>query len=68
MLSAIRVWHGLMLAQKILGGHMPKNDIATKAIANYEARLKELAAQLESEELSPYGQQALDAWNACIRS
>lgn len=47
---------------------MPKNDIATQAIANYEARLKELAAQLESEDLSPYGQQALDAWNACIRS
>ncbi|CAK3935286.1 Hypothetical predicted protein [Lecanosticta acicola] len=67
MLSAIPIWHGIFLAQKILGEDMPNNAIATKAIADYETRLNALAAELESDEPTPYGQEALAAWRACIR-
>lgn len=69
MLFAISVWHGLRLAQKILGKDMPDQNVASKAIEEYESTLSRLAADLEarSPEAGTYHDQALTAWRACIK-
>ena len=69
MLHGIPIWHGLMLAGKILGDDMPQRQTAEKVIRDYEAGLTILAQAIEAEEPRPasYGAQALDAWRDCIR-
>ncbi|EME43688.1 hypothetical protein DOTSEDRAFT_72893 [Dothistroma septosporum NZE10] len=69
MLQAIPVWHGLSLAEKMLGKEMPERQAASKAIAEYEVALRGLAAELEARNPAEgtYDYQALNAWRQCIR-
>ena len=69
MLQAIPVWHGLSLAEKILGKDMPQRQAASKAIAEYEVALRGLAAELAARNPAEgtYDHQALEAWRQCIR-
>ncbi|KAK4621695.1 hypothetical protein CLAFUW4_07598 [Fulvia fulva] len=69
MLQAIPIWHGLSLAEKILGKDMPQRQAASKAVAEYEVALRGLAAELEARNPAEgtYEHQALEAWRRCIR-
>lgn len=69
MLRAIPVWHGLTVAQEILGKDMPKKSVVSQTLANYEIALSKVAQQLEArgEGIGTYDHMALAAWNACIR-
>lgn len=69
MLFAVSIWHGLSVAQKILGKDMPEPNVASKAVQEYESTLSALAEQLKSQqpEEGTYPEQALTAWQRCIR-
>ncbi|KAF2170975.1 hypothetical protein M409DRAFT_63978 [Zasmidium cellare ATCC 36951] len=69
MLFATSIWHGLTLAQKILGKEMPEQSVAIKAIQEYESTISRLAEQLKSQQPAEgtYAEQALTAWEKCIR-
>ena len=69
MLHGVPIWHGLRLAQKILGNDMPQRQVADKVVKDYEAGLTILAQAIEARSPKPHGYdaQALDAWERCIR-
>lgn len=69
MLHGVPIWHGLKLAQKVLGNTTPKASEASKIAADYEAGLSNLAQAIEAQEPveRSYGAQALDVWRNCIR-
>lgn len=69
MLSAVPIWHGLKLAQKVLGTNLPMAQQAAQVAADYEAGLSNLAQAIEAQapKEGSYGAQALDAWRNCIR-
>jgi hypothetical protein len=69
MLHGVPIWHGLMLAQKVLGNKMPMAQQAAQVAADYEAGLSNLAQTLEAQapKTDTYGAQALDVWKGCIR-
>ena len=69
MLNGVPIWHGLRLAQKILGRDMPQAGEAAKIVADYEAGLRNLAQALEAKDPKEggYGDQALRVWRECIR-
>lgn len=69
MLEGVPIWHGLKLAQKVLGDQMPMATQANQIIADYEAGLNNLANSIEAKSPAEgtYGAQALDVWKNCIR-
>ncbi|KAK4501636.1 hypothetical protein PRZ48_007445 [Zasmidium cellare] len=69
LLFAISIWHGLSLAQKILGKDMPARDQASKYIAEYESTLSRLVEQLKAQQPADwtYAEQVVTAWERCIR-
>jgi len=69
MLHGIPIWHGLLLAEKILGKDMPQQQLARKVRQDYEAGLTILAQAIEAQgpKEGSYGGQALRAWRGCIR-
>lgn len=68
-MSKLPTWHGLSLTRSILGSNMPQPQKAQKIIKDYESRLTQLIQSLDSQAPTlSYAGQALDAWNACIRS
>lgn len=69
MLHGVPIWHGLKLAQQILGNNMPMSQKAAQIVADYEAGLSNLAQAIEAQapKEGSYGAQALNAWKNCIR-
>lgn len=69
MLHGVPIWHGLSLAQKVLGNQMPMAQQAAEVAADYEASLNNLAQAIEAQapKDGSYGAQALDVWKNCIR-
>jgi hypothetical protein len=69
MLHGVPIWHGLRLAQKVLGNKMPMAQQAAQVAADYEAGLSNLAQTIEAQapKEGTYGAQALDVWRSCIR-
>lgn len=69
MLDGVPIWHGLKLAQKILGNTIPQATQANKIAADYEAGLSNLAQAIEAQSPAEgsYSAQALDVWRNCIR-
>jgi hypothetical protein len=69
MLHGVPIWHGLKLAQKVLGNNTPMAKQAAQVCADYEAGLTNLANAIEAQapKKGTYGAQALDVWNGCIR-
>ncbi|CZT21280.1 uncharacterized protein RCC_07143 [Ramularia collo-cygni] len=69
ILQAIPVWHGLYLAQKLLGNEMPNPNVAREALASYEGAISNAVSELEAQSptVGSYPAQAVDAWKSCIR-
>ncbi|KAK4542289.1 hypothetical protein LTR36_006942 [Oleoguttula mirabilis] len=69
MLHGIPIWHGLHLAEKILGKGLPQPQVAKKVRQDYEAGLTILAQAIEAQQpkAGSYGDQAVRAWRECIR-
>lgn len=69
MLHGVPIWHGLSLAQKVLGDKMPMAEKAKQVVADYEAGLSNLAQTIEAQapKENTYGAQALKVWKNCIR-
>ncbi|KXT08424.1 hypothetical protein AC579_6525 [Pseudocercospora musae] len=71
-LKSISIYHGLLLAEKVLGDSLPRVDTAKMIISQYQARLESLASDIESRKNSydrnSYEIEALEAWNKCIRA
>ncbi|KAK5120812.1 hypothetical protein LTR85_005879 [Meristemomyces frigidus] len=69
MLHGIPIWHGLFLAEKVLGKGLPQPQLATKVRQDYEAGLTILAQAIEALEPrgGSYGERAVGAWRECIR-
>ncbi|EMC93970.1 hypothetical protein BAUCODRAFT_112632 [Baudoinia panamericana UAMH 10762] len=69
MLHGVPIWHGLMLAENILGRDLPQPQLAKKIRQDYEAGLEILAQAIEAQTPAPgsYGEQALVAWKECVR-
>ena len=63
------MWHGLYLAEKILGKNMPNPTVAREALASYETAIHYAVADLEAQNPAEgsYAGQALAAWRSCIR-
>ena len=70
MLFAIPLWHGLRVAQDVLGSEMPNSAFAIQITSDHKAALERNAQQLESRNPKPgsYDAEALTAWNDCTRS
>lgn len=68
-MQAIPVWHGIHLAQKVLGNDMPNPNVAREALTKYEAAISDAVSKLEANnpEEQSYAGQALNAWRSCIR-
>ncbi|KAK3057640.1 hypothetical protein LTR09_001824 [Extremus antarcticus] len=69
VLRGISIWHGLRLAQKILGDDMPQADLARQVVAAWEEGLQTLASKIEANGAreGSYAELALVAWRDCIR-
>lgn len=69
MLNGVPIWHGLSLAQKVLGDKMPMAQKAAQVAADYEAGLSNLAQTIEAQapKKGSYAAQALEVWKNCIR-
>lgn len=70
MLYGVPLWHGLMLARKVLGERgLPRSDMCLRVEGDYKAGLENLAAALEARqpEEGTYGDQALRYWRECER-
>ncbi|GAB7340353.1 hypothetical protein MBLNU457_6799t1 [Dothideomycetes sp. NU457] len=63
--SKFPLWHGLRLANTILGNDMPSSQIANQYVQKHEGRLSELVQGFEAQNGAPesYAQQAVAAWN-----
>lgn len=69
MQRGIPIWHGLNLAQKILG-HVPQAVVAQEVVRDWERGLLQLVYHLERKprmENDFYNSQMLRAWKDCIR-
>jgi hypothetical protein len=68
MLHGVPIYHGLLLAEKVLGNQLPQAQRAKQIRAKFEAALSALAKAVEAQapKESTYGDQALRAWRACI--
>ena len=69
MLNGAPIWHGLALAQKVLGESLPKAQEVGKIAADYEAGLENLckAIEAQSPKKGSYGEQAVKVWRNCVR-
>lgn len=69
MLLGMSLWHGLNLADKILGMDMPNAMLASEVRNNYGSTLWAMARALEERDPNPtpggYADQALRAWREC---
>ena len=67
MLQAIIIWHGLHLAQKVLGDSMPKAEIAGRVLKHFEDSLDVLAKKLQSRNKheDSFDSKAVSAWQQC---
>ena len=59
------LWHGLRLANSILGNDMPSSKLANDYVQSHAGRLGELVKDLEAQNgaKESYAQQAVEAWS-----
>lgn len=70
MLHGVPIYHGLLLAEKILGAEMPDRQRATTIRDDYEAGLEIMAQAIEAQTNTwnkTHSNQALKAWRRLIR-
>jgi hypothetical protein len=69
MLNGTPIYHGLLLAEKVLGSELPQPDQARQIREDYEAGLTILAQAIEAQapKEGSYGGQALVVWRELIR-
>ncbi|KAK4953956.1 hypothetical protein LTR10_008560 [Elasticomyces elasticus] len=69
MLNGTPIYHGLLLAEKVLGTEMPQHEQARRIREDYEAGLTILAQAIEAQapKEGSYGGQALVVWRELIR-
>lgn len=69
MLDGVPLWHGLQLAEKMLGERCPNKQQVSKIVADYGAGLKNLAESIDAKQPKEgsYGAQAVRVWKDCIR-
>jgi len=73
MLHGVPIYHGLLLAEKILGPSIPQAEKVRKVKDDYEAGLTVLAQALEARgdgaegKEGTYGGQALKCWGSVVR-
>jgi len=69
MLEGASIWHGLALAQKVLGSNVPNAQEVGKIAADYEAGLENLCKSIEAKDPKEgsYGAQAVRVWRECTR-
>lgn len=69
MLEGAPIWHGLALAQKVLGSKMENAQEVGKIAADYEAGLENLCKSIEAQKPKEgsYGAQAVRVWRECTR-
>lgn len=67
MLEGAPIWHGLALAEKVLGSGVPKE--VGRIAADYEAGLENLCKAIEAQnpKEGSYGAQAVRVWRECTR-
>ena len=69
MLLGMSLWHGLNLADKILGMDMPHAMLASEVRNSYGDTLWTMARTLQERDPNPkaggYVHQALNAWREC---
>lgn len=69
VLDTVPIWHGLTLAQKMLGGALPQKDLAQQIIAKYGNGLKSVTEEVRAKQpkKGTYGHEALTVWDGCIK-
>ncbi|QIX01585.1 hypothetical protein AMS68_007102 [Peltaster fructicola] len=69
VLEHVPAWHGLSLAQKILGKQMPQPELARNVIATYDTGLRQVIDQVKAKQPKEgsYGFEAVRAYDDCIR-
>ncbi len=69
MLNGVPIYHGLLLAEKVLGPDLPHPTQAKRIRADYEAGLTILAQAIEAQRPreGTYGAGALRCWRDCLR-
>jgi hypothetical protein len=67
MLNGVPIYHGLLLAERVLGPDMPSYDFAIKVRKDYGAGLANLAQAIEARKPleGSYDAQALELWRGC---
>lgn len=68
-LDSVPIWHGLRLAQSILGRDMPHAQLAERIASEFESGLQRLIDSIAEKqpEKGTYGDQAISMWETCIR-
>lgn len=68
VLRGVPIWHGLRLAQQILGEEMPKAEMASQVVNAWKDGLQTLTTNLESRDVAPgsYAEQALEVWQGRV--
>ncbi|KAK5166600.1 uncharacterized protein LTR77_008143 [Saxophila tyrrhenica] len=69
MLRGMPIWHGLQLAQKILGNQIPQPDLVKQVTSAWEEGLEALSSKIQAGDVEEgsYAAQALKVWKDCIR-
>lgn len=68
MLEGVSMWHGLALAQKVLGSEVPQAKEVAEIAAAYEAGMENLCKTIEAQKPKEgsYGDQAVRVWRDCV--
>lgn len=68
VLDSVPTWHGLSLAQSILGKNMPQNELASRVVASLHAGLKQVTDEIRAKDPADgtYGAEALRTFDGCI--
>lgn len=53
VLRGVPLWHGLRLAQQILGDEMPRAELASRVVNAWQGGLRELTRKLEARDVNP---------------
>jgi hypothetical protein len=69
MMNGVPIYHGLLLAEKVLGAEMPQPSLASQIRKDYEAGLTNLAQAIEARAPAEgsYDDQALKVWRSCLQ-
>ena len=63
--DVLPIWHGLMVANKVLGGQMPRPDFATVVISEMESLIETAVTKLKETGADSQFNFALRSWEAC---